>query len=117
MGAAQLPELPVRELQPKLEAGAYEVIRQRLEKHGADLQRRLDLLNEDRRREFGGIETELLATSRLTTENNCVPRDMIAIGPKRFLFGYNVHLGLSSNMRVEDVFTVVDWQAEDHSFH
>ena len=101
----------------QLEAGAYEVIRQRLNKHGAELQRRLDLLNDDRKKEFGGIETALLATSRLTTDNNCVPRDMTAIGPKRFLFGYNVHLGLRTSMRVEDVFTAVDWQADDHSFH
>ena len=72
---------------PQLEAGAYEVIRQRLAKHGAELQRRLDLLNNDRKAEFGGIETALLATTRLTTDNNCVPRDMTAIGPKRFLFG------------------------------
>jgi len=102
---------------PQLEAGAYEVIRQRLNKHGGELQRRLDLLNDDRKKEFGGIETALLATSRLTTDNNCVPRDMTAIGPKRFLFGYNVHLGLRTSMRVEDVFTVVDWHADDQSFH
>lgn len=102
---------------PKLEAGAYEVIRQRLDKHGAELQRRLNLLNEERKTEFGGIDTALLATTRLTTENNCVPRDMVAIGPRRFLFGYNVHLGLRTQMHVEDVFAVYDYQPEDHSFH
>ena len=102
---------------PQLEAGAYEVIRQRLSKHGAELQRRLDLLNNDRKAEFGGIETALLTTTRLTTDNNCVPRDMAAIGPKRFLFGYNVHLGLRSTMKIEDVFAVVDYQEGDHSFH
>ncbi len=102
---------------PQLEAGAYEVIRQRLNKHGAELQRRLDLLNEDRKNEFGGIDTALLATSRLTTGNNCVPRDMVAIGPQRFLFGYNVHLGLRTSMHVEDVFAAVDYHIEDHSFH
>jgi hypothetical protein len=102
---------------PQLEAGAYEVIRQRLNKHGGELQRRLDLLNEDRKKEFGGIDTALLATSRLTTDNNCVPRDMVAIGPKRFLFGYNVHLGLRTSMHVEDVFAAVDYHAADHSFH
>jgi hypothetical protein len=112
-----MPDPQTPAAQPQLEAGAYEVIRQRLDKHGGELQRRLDLLNEDRKKEFGGIETELLATSRLTTDNNCVPRDMTAIGPKRFVFGYNVHLGLRSDMRVEDVFTVVDWHAEDRSFH
>ncbi|MFC5458041.1 DNA repair ATPase [Prosthecobacter fluviatilis] len=102
---------------PQLEAGAYEVIRQRLNKHGAELQRRLDLLNTDRKSEFGGIETALLATTRLTTENNCVPRDLAAIGPHRFLFGYNVHLGLRSTMRIEDVFAVYDFHPDDHSFH
>lgn len=102
---------------PQLEAGAYEVIRQRLDKHGAELQRRLDLLNEERKAEFGGIDTALLATTRLTTDNNCVPRDMTAIGPRRFLFGYNVHLGLRSQMHVEDVFAGYDYNPEDHSFH
>ncbi len=102
---------------PQLEAGAYEVIRKRLNKHGSELQRRLDLLNADRKAEFGGIETALLATSRLTTENNCVPRDLAAIGPHRFLFGYNVHLGLRSTMRIEDVFAVYDLHPEDYSFH
>ena len=108
---------PSPQSSPQLEAGAYEVIRQRLSKHGAELQRRLDLLNNDRKAEFGGIETALLTTTRLTTDNNCVPRDMAAIGPKRFLFGYNVHLGLRSTMKVEDVFAVVDYQDGDHSFH
>ncbi|MCE2693053.1 MAG: DNA repair ATPase, partial [Verrucomicrobiaceae bacterium] len=102
---------------PQLEAGAYEVIRQRLSKHGAELQRRLELLNTDRKAEFGGIETALLATTRLTTDNNCVPRDLAAIGPTRFLFGYNVHLGLRSTMKIEDVFAVYDYQDGDHSFH
>lgn len=102
---------------PQLEAGAYEVIRQRLDKHGSELERRLDLLNEDRKNQFGGIDTALLATSRLTTDNNCVPRDMAAIGLQRFLFGYNVHLGLRTTMRVEDVFAVVDYHVADHSFH
>ncbi len=110
---ASSPQAPAA----KLEAGAYEVIRQRLDKHGAELQRRLDLLNADRKAEFGGIDTALLATTRLTTENNCVPRDMASIGPRRFLFGYNVHLGLRTQMRVEDVFAVYDYHTEDHSFH
>jgi hypothetical protein len=110
-------QTPSPQPSPQLEAGAYEVIRQRLSKHGADLQRRLDLLNNDRKAEFGGVETALLTTTRLTTDNNCVPRDMATIGPKRFLFGYNVHLGLRSTMKIEDVFAVVDYQEGDHSFH
>lgn len=111
------PTLSPANPSPQLEAGAYEVIRQRLNKHGSELQRRLDLLNADRKAEFGGIETALLTTTRLTTDNNCVPRDMAAIGAKRFLFGYNVHLGLRTTMKIEDVFAVYDYQEGDHSFH
>ena len=98
-----------------LEAGSYDVIRQRLARHGAELERRLDLLNTARKAEFGGVETTLLATTRLTTENNCVPRDMTAIGPRRFLFGCNVQLGLRSAMRIADVFAVYDYQPEDQT--
>jgi hypothetical protein len=102
---------------PALEGGSYEVIRQRLDRHGAELTRRLDLLNADRKAEFGGIETALLAAARLTTENNCVPRDMTAIGPQRFLFGCNVQLGLRTTMRVEDVFAVFDYDPSAHALH
>ncbi|SKA86357.1 ATPase family associated with various cellular activities (AAA) [Prosthecobacter debontii] len=112
-----MAETPSSSAPPQLEAGAYEVIRQRLDKHGAELQRRLESLNEDRKKEFGGIDTALLATTRLTTDNNCVPRDMVAVGAKRFLFGYNVHLGLRAQMHIEDVFSVYDYQTDDHSFH
>jgi len=101
----------------KLEAGAYEVIRQRLTKQGTELTARLEKLNADRKAIFGGIDLALLATSRLTTENNCVPRDMATIGRGRFLFGYNVHLGLRTSMKVEDVFAVYDYHSADHSFH
>jgi hypothetical protein len=100
----------------QLEAGAYEVIRQRLDKHTAELQRRLDLLNTDRKAEFGGIEAALLSTSRLTTENNCVPRDMVALGAGRFLFGYNVTLGLRSSFQVKDVFAAYHYDTSSHAF-
>ncbi|MBL9145214.1 MAG: DNA repair ATPase [Verrucomicrobiaceae bacterium] len=112
-----MPDTPTTPPPSQLEAGAYEVIRARLDKHASELRRRLELLNADRKELFGGIETALAATVRLTTENNCVPRDLAAIGPKRFVFGYNVHLGLRSQMQVADVFAVYDYHAEDHSFH
>jgi hypothetical protein len=102
---------------PALEAGAYEVIRRRLDGHAEDLRLRLERLDADRAAVFGGVETALLATARLTTENNCVPRDLASIGQRRFAFGYNVHLGLRTNMRVEDVFAVHDCGEEDKAFH
>ncbi len=104
-------------IEAKLEAGAYEVIRKRLDARGAELRARLEALNADRKALFGGIETNLLATARLTTEHNCVPRDMAGIGPRRFIFGYNVVLGLKSQLAPADLFAVYDYDPADHSFH
>lgn len=101
----------------KLEAGAYEVIRKRLDAQGAELRSRLEALNADRKGIFGGIETSLLSTARLTTENNGVPRDMSGIGPRRFIFGYNVVLGLKSQLTPADLFSIYDYDPADHSFH
>src|SRR5262245_60425968 len=80
----------------KLEQGTYEILRARLQSHGTDLRERLSKLNKARQEVFGAIPTALVATERLTTENNCTPRDMREISEGRFLFGYNVQLGLRS---------------------
>ena len=66
----------------QLESGAYEIICGRLATHGKELRSRLDQLNEARRAVFGAIETELLGATRLTTANNCSPRDIVSIGDK-----------------------------------
>ncbi len=102
---------------PVLEGGAYEVIRGRLEKHGEDLRTRLSTLNTNRQEVFGAVETSLVATERITTQHNCVPRDMISIGENLFLFGYNVHLGLKSQTELSDVFAIYQFAPEDHTFH
>lgn len=111
-----MSDTPNNSANPVLEAGAYEVIRSRLSRHATDLRSRLDRLNEDRKQIFGGVETMLAANVRLTTENNCIPRDLAGIGARRFIFGYNVRLGLRSQMRVSDVFEVYDYNADEHSF-
>ncbi len=98
----------------QLESGTYEVIRNRLTAHGTELRERIDGLNAQRKEVFGSIETELLATARVTTDHNCVPRDIISIG-NRFLFGYNVNIGLKTETTPEDVFAVYDYR--DHDFH
>ena len=86
----------------QLERGTYEIIRNRLNTHADELRGRLEHLNEARRQVFGSIETKLLATQRITTSNNCVPRDIVAVGDS-LIFGYNVHIGLKSETRLEDV--------------
>jgi len=100
---------------PQLEQGTYEILRARLAAHGAELRARLEKLNAARQQVFGAIPTALIATERVTTKNNCVPRDIIPIGGNRFLFGYNVHIGLRSEIKLEDVFAVYEW--DDKTFH
>jgi hypothetical protein len=100
----------------QLEGGTYEIIRKRLEGHGRELQTRLQNLNQARKDVFSSIETKLISTERIATENNCISRDMIAIG-KNFLFGYNVHIGLKSEIDVSDVFNAYKFDDSDHTFH
>ena len=94
-----------------LEGGTYEILRQRLQTHASELQARLHRLNEDRKAVFGSIDLKLLTTERISTEHNCVPRDMIAIG-NQLLFGYNVQFGLKSERHVSDVFAIYTFSEE-----
>ena len=98
-----------------LEGGSYEIIRSRLEAQGAELEGRLGQLNQLRRDVFGSVPTALLRAERITTEHNCVPRDMVPVGRNRFLFGYNVHFGLKSEICVSDVFAIYEYR--DEGFH
>ncbi|MBI9017489.1 MAG: DNA repair ATPase [Phycisphaerae bacterium] len=93
----------------QLTGGTYEILRNRLGTHGKTLQDRLSQLNAARKSVFGSIETKLLNSQRITTENNCEPRDMVPIGNK-FIFGYNVFVGLRSEMQLSDVFAIYSWQ-------
>lgn len=97
-----------------LDAGTYEVLRGRLRAAAAEIRKRIGELNAARSEVFGNIETQLLETVRVTSEHNCVPRDLVAIGD-RFLFGYNVQFGLKSETNLADVFAV--YRFEGHQFH
>ena len=88
-----------------LEGGTYEIIRQRLDKQASDLRNRLQQLNEARKGVFGAIETQLIANDRINTDNHCIARDIVAVGDLS-IFGYNVHIGLRSGIKVKDVFSV-----------
>jgi hypothetical protein len=90
-----------------LEGGTYEILRKRLQDHAKDLQSRVNALNSERKAVFGSIEPKLLATERITTENNCTPRDIAALGDT-FLFAYNVQFGLKSTTELADVFSVYE---------
>ncbi|MGW4207147.1 DNA repair ATPase [Lentzea sp. NPDC004789] len=88
-----------------LDAGTYEVLRARLAEQAAELARSTEALNDRRVETFGSTAFELVATERIRTENNCVPRDIVPLGEK-MLFGYNVFLGLKPETTVADVFAV-----------
>ncbi|MCB1088817.1 MAG: DNA repair ATPase, partial [Verrucomicrobiae bacterium] len=100
----------------QLEGGAYEIIRARLNAQSDELRSRLGKLNAERQAVFGAVVPELLATERVSTAHACVPRDMIAIGGNRFLFGYNVHFGLKSTTEPADVFAGYQYDPETHTF-
>ena len=100
---------------PQLESGTYEILQNRLRGHGEELRTRLNVLNDARKDVFGSIDLKLLNTERITTEHNCIPRDMVAVG-NHFLFGYNVHFGLKTERHVSDVFAVYAFDDETKTF-
>lgn len=91
-----------------LEDGTYEIIQSRLQKQKEALQNRLAKLNEERAKVFGSVETKLIANNRINTENNCISRDITTIG-NLSLFGYNVHFGLRTEIKLEDVFSIYSY--------
>lgn len=97
-----------------LAAGTYEVLRNRLRDAAKDLQERLSRLNAARAEVFGNIETTLVATERVNTEHNCIPRDIVSVG-NQFLFGYNVQFGLKTDIQLSDVFAAYEFS--DQQFH
>ncbi|WP_432185247.1 DNA repair ATPase [Streptomyces tendae] len=91
------------------DAGAYEVLRDRLAAQTADLARRADLLNARRVEEFGSARLELASTARLRTEHPGVPCDLAAVGDSLLLGS----AGRPGDRRtrpaaVADVFTLYD---------
>ncbi|MEO1257765.1 MAG: DNA repair ATPase [Bacteroidota bacterium] len=97
-----------------LESGTYEIIRKRLLAQAGDLESRLGQLNVARKEVFGAIETQLVANDRINTSNHCIARDITSIG-EYCVFGYNVHMGLRSGIKLSDVFNV--YKFEGNSFH
>ncbi|MBO0359373.1 DNA repair ATPase [Hymenobacter sp. BT186] len=96
----------------QLETGTYEILRNRLLKSSTDLRQRLDALNTERKQVFGAVDTRLIGTGRITTENNCLAWDMVPVG-QRFIFGYNVVLGLKAEPDLADVFGVYEYAEHD----
>ncbi|MGG8497888.1 DNA repair ATPase [Tenacibaculum sp. TC6] len=98
----------------QLDGGTYEIIQSRLQKQKHDLQERLHKLNDARKHVFGTIETKLIANNRINTENNCIARDIISLG-NISIFGYNVHFGLRTDIKLSDVFSIYEFK--NQNFH
>ena len=111
--AKQMPENTQNQSPEQLDTGTYEIIRNRLDKHAADLKKRLEDLNAARKEVFGSIETQLVGTDRIVTSNYCMARDVLAVGDY-CIFGYNVQVGLRSGIDLKDVFSVYEFA--DNSF-
>jgi ATPase involved in DNA repair/Holliday junction DNA helicase RuvB P-loop domain len=94
-----------------LAAGTYEVLRNRLRESANDLRSRFQRLNEARSAVFGNVETRLLSTIHVTTEHNCIPRDVFA-SPSQLLFGYNVQFGLKTDIAPSDVLAAYRFDGE-----
>jgi len=97
------------------EAGAYDVIRKRLDEQGSRLKTLAQTLNKERLAEFGGVQIEAVGRTRVRTENNCVPRDIVQVG-EQLLFGYNVFIGLKKHTHIEDVFSVYTLEQVEDNF-
>ena len=104
----------IKEKNIGLEGGTYEIIQQRLQEQAKELNKRLQLLNNARKEVFGAIETQLIANDRINTNIHCTAQDVFSIG-NQCLFGYNVHVGLRSGIKLSDVFSI--YHFEDNHFH
>ncbi|MCB0479326.1 MAG: DNA repair ATPase [Crocinitomicaceae bacterium] len=100
----------------ELESGTYEILQKRLKEQSESLLKGIDKLNEERKEVFGSIETKLIGSERVTTENNCEARDIFSFGKNLFLFGYNVHIGLKSETNVSDVFSLYAFDQKKQEF-
>lgn len=98
----------------QLETGTYEIIRNRLNNQTDQLRSRLNQLNHARKEVFGAVETQLIANDRINTSNHCIARDIVSVG-NRTIFGYNVHIGLRSGIKLKDVFSIYEFR--DKGFH
>ncbi|WP_228081602.1 DNA repair ATPase [Streptomyces profundus] len=87
----------------RLDHGTYEVLRDRLTTAAGELADRARALNTERVATFGGRELELVATDRLRTGRDSLPRDLVRVGDA-LLLGYQVPPAPGQSTGVGDVF-------------
>ncbi|SDI69440.1 DNA repair ATPase [Chryseobacterium jejuense] len=102
-----------------LNSGTYEIIQNRLNEQKNDLIERLKQLNEDRKNIFGGIDFSLIANERISTDHNCIAKDIYSLGD-HLILGSNAHLGLQTEINISDVFSIYTinrnrFEPQDHT--
>ncbi|MEU3530488.1 DNA repair ATPase [Streptomyces murinus] len=68
-----------------VDAGTYDVLRDRLAAHAAELAQRAEELNARRAGEFGSTRLELASTTHLKTPHASLRQDIVAVGDKLLL--------------------------------
>lgn len=96
---------PQKTPQHTIDSGTYDIIRKRLHSQKEVLIDKLQELNNARKEVFNTAGFTLKANQRIDTENTCVARGIIALD-NICVFGYNVHFGLRTEIRLEDVFSI-----------
>jgi MoxR-like ATPase len=97
--------------QDVLDAGTYEIIRNRLQEQRLELSGRLAQLNKARKEIFNSSGFQLIANQRISTGNNGVARGITAIG-NTTIFAYNVHFGLKEDIKLSDVFSIYQFTGD-----
>jgi hypothetical protein len=93
-----------------MDGGNYDVIRRRLQEQAQTLRAHADTLNERRKSIFGGTELSIIGNERIRTEDNRLPRDLIALSGT-LLFGFNVSYGLKKDVPLSSIFSFHSFQS------
>ncbi len=96
----------------QMDSGAYEVILQRLQVQKNKILDNVALLNKERKEVFGATAFELLANLRINTANNCIAKDILALG-NLCILGYNVQFGLKQDIGIADVFSIYRFDGKE----
>lgn len=98
------------------QGGSYEVIKRRLDENSKKLQSQTEQLNEARKAQFGNLKQELIAKINVHSENACIPVDMTEVNG-HILFGYNVFMGMKSQVSLDDIFTFYKMEYDGSDYH
>ena len=97
------------------EGGSYNLIKKRLLTEGELLQTKIEKLNKQRQEEFGGSKSEIIGKVNVRTDNNCIPIDMASLG-EYVIFGYDVFIGMKTEVKVEDVLSLYKLHDKEGNF-